>query len=333
MHKPFANLTPDLMLDMLELGGFIVDGRLTALNSYENRVMLVGIEEQPEIVAKFYRPERWSNEQILEEHAFTQRLLDAEVEVVAPQEFTQTQHCIASTLIEHEGYRLAVFPKRWGQPIELDNLDQLEMIGRVLGRLHAVGMDETFEHRITFTPEKFGWQARQICLQSDMIPLELMPAYESVSEQLLDKIDRQWRSSEIFNISLHGDFHPGNILIRDEQPLLVDFDDCVSGPAIQDIWMLLSGDHELQLQQLARIAKGYSMFCHFPMSELGLIECCRSLRMIHYAAWLSSRWNDPAFPRAFPWFESPRFWSDHILQLREQLAAMDLPAPSLTHLL
>lgn len=331
---PFQSLTPDRILDAIESLGYWVNGRVTALNSYENRVYQIGIEEGSDLVAKFYRPNRWSDQQILEEHLFIHDLVQQEIPVVPvlerPEAETDEDADQPDTLFEFEGFRFALFPMRSGHPLELDNMEHLESIGRILGQLHACGSRFPFQHRNALTSDIMGWQARTWILESGHLPSDLKPAYETTSEFLLQRIDENLSEFNGKSLRLHGDFHPGNILFRDGNPLLVDLDDCVSGPAIQDIWMLLSGDREQQQIQLKKVLEGYRMFTDFDPSELGLIESMRSLRILNYAAWISRRWNDPAFPQSFPWFTSNRFWSDHILQLKEQLAAMDsltLPMP------
>lgn len=314
---PYDALTPDVVTAAVELAGLRTDGRLLPLNSYENRVYQVGIEDSVPVVAKFYRPERWTTAAILEEHAFAAELVAAEVPVVAPINYQ------GRTLFEHEGFRVAVFPRQGGRWPELGTEQEREWMGRFLGRIHAVGRRRRFEHRTRLSIELLGETPRDWLLDNDWIPEHLLPAYESVSAELLDAIHAQFESVDAITLRLHGDCHPGNVLWTDDGPHFVDLDDCLTGPAIQDLWMLLSGNRRDMGTQLAQLLRGYSQFMDFDYSELRLIESLRSLRMIHYAGWLARRWDDPAFPRAFPWFAEVRYWERHVLDLREQLAAME----------
>ena len=315
---PFSSLNPDLVLDAVESTGLPCDGRLLALNSYENRVYQVGIEEAEPVVVKFYRPARWSREQILEEHSFLQELAEAELPVVAP--------LVTNGLTLHncEPVLFAVFPRKGGRLPDLD-LDTLQSVGRTLGQLHSIGARSRFQHRPRLTVAGHGVASRRFLLDNDFIPDELRPAYETLTRDLLARIAQVWRMCDNGPLlRLHGDCHAGNILWR-EGPLLVDFDDCLTGPAIQDLWMLLSGERDQRQAQLAELIDGYEMFYDFNPAELQLVEALRTLRLMHYSAWLARRWDDPAFPRAFPWFNTPRYWSEQILALREQLAALDEP--------
>ena len=321
MNKhPYDSLTPDMVIDAVESAGYLSDARLLALNSYENRVYQVGVEEAEPLIAKFYRPERWSEAQILEEHRFSLDLQDAEISVVAP-----LVDDAGNTLHLFQGFQFALFPRRGGYPPELDNYDNLLVLGRTLGRIHALGRSDSFRERQSISVERMLGEAREFLL-ANFIPRELVPAYESLSKDLLDIVGGIYAEvGEQDTIRVHGDCHVGNILWRDDTAHFVDLDDCVSAPAIQDLWMFLSGERNQQLAQLDTLLEGYEEFCDFNPVELRLIESLRTMRIMHYAAWLGRRWSDPAFPRSFPWFGDARYWSSHILELREQLAAFDQP--------
>ena len=320
MTHPFSALTPDLVLDALESTGLRCDGRMLALNSFENRVYQVGREEGAPVVAKFYRPERWSNEAILEEHAFTRELTEQEIPVVAPLELA------SRTLHEFGGFRFAVYPRQGGRPPELDDTGTLEWMGRFLGRIHAVGATRPFAHRPVLDIETFGTAPRAWLLENGWIPPELLSAWESVSAQALEGVRHCFeRAGGIARLRLHGDCHMGNVLWADDGPHFVDFDDCRTGPAVQDLWMLLSGERDAMTRQLSDVLAGYEDFCEFDRRELHLVEALRTLRLLHYSAWLARRWDDPAFPAAFPWFNTPHYWQDRILELREQVALMQEP--------
>lgn len=314
---PYAELTPDLVIDAVESAGFLSDARLLALNSYENRVYQVGIEGGTPLIAKFYRPERWSEAQILEEHAFSLELKDAEISVVAPMVSEQ-----GTTLHNYNQFQFALFERRGGYPPELDNLDNVLVLGRTLGRIHAVGRAGKFTHRNTMTVQRMISQSREFLLEA-FIPKELTPAYESLTsdlEQAVTSLYGESRESDL--IRVHGDCHVGNILWRDETAHFVDLDDCCMAPAVQDLWMFLNGErHDKQLQ-LSEFVEGYSEFCDFDPRQLRWVEALRTMRLIHYAAWLGRRWEDPAFPHSFTWFNSERYWAEHILELREQMSAL-----------
>lgn len=318
MSHPFAALTPDMVLDAVESLGYLSDARVLALNSYENRVYQIGIEDELPLIAKFYRPDRWSNEAIKEEHAFSLELADCEIPVVAPMQRD------GETLFEHAGFRFALFPRRGGRAPEPGNLEQLYRLGQLLGRLHGVGASKPFVHRQTLGVDNFGHASLATLLEGNFIPKSLLPAYESVARDLLKRLDELFARVRYTPIRLHGDAHPGNLLCRDDSFHIVDLDDCRMGPALQDLWMMLAGGerHE-RLSQLAELIDGYQEFHDFDSRELPLIEGLRSLRLIHYSAWLARRWDDPAFPMSFPWFGSERYWGEQILILREQLAALD----------
>ncbi len=327
---PYATLTPDCVLNALDSlgdGNLRADGRLLALNSYENRVYQVGMEEGPPLVVKFYRPGRWTDTAILEEHAFVAELVAQELPVVAPL-------CIGSaTLHFFNGHRFALFPQRGGRAPELEDAATLEWLGRLIGRIHAVGALRRFSERPLLDIASFGEEPRDYLLAHDFIPDDLLAAWRSVVEQALDGVRRCYeRAGRPRAQRLHGDCHAGNILWNDPDsaaggggPHFVDFDDARMGPAVQDLWMLLSGERESMERQFADIFAGYRRFHDFDLRELHLVEGLRTLRLIHYAGWLARRWDDPAFPRAFPWFNTQRYWQERILELREQIALMDEP--------
>ena len=322
---PYASLTPDLVLDALDAIGVRGDGRLIALGSYENRVYQVMLDDAPPVVAKFYRPGRWSDAQIAEEHAFVRELADAEVPSVPPRAHGDR------TLHEHGGFRYAVYDKRGGRAPELDRDDVLEWIGRFLGRLHAVGASARFATRPALDADTFGETPRAYLVDSGFVPADLRDAWAAAARLALDGVRRAYeRAGDVASIRLHGDVHVGNVLWVDHGaergPHFVDFDDARSGPAVQDLWMLLSGDRESQEQQLAKVLEGYERFRALDRRELMLVEPLRTLRLMHYSAWIAQRWDDPAFPAAFPWFGTTRYWQDRILELREQIGAMEEPA-------
>lgn len=318
---PFSGLTPEHLLSAVEGLGYRCDGRLLALNSYENRVYQVGLEEGLPIIAKFYRPARWTDAAILEEHAFTQELAELEIPVVPPLVDTA-----GITLHHHEGLRFAVYPRQPGRAPELDDDNTLIWLGRFIGRIHRAGANRVYVHRLKLDIENLGEQPSRFLLEQHFLPDDLRPAYESIVRDLLAVVRERFAQTQDAQwLRLHGDCHPGNILWTDSGPHFVDFDDSLSGPAVQDLWMLLSGGHDDMGRQLAKILGGYAEFMDFNPAELRLIEALRSLRMIHYAGWLARRWHDPAFPMVFPWFNTQRYWQDHILSLREQLAALDEP--------
>ena len=375
---PYDALTPELILDAVELAGVRCDGRLLALNSFENRVYQVGVEDAPPLVAKFYRPGRWTREAILEEHAFALELAGAEVPVVAPLRDDQIRGAplrddqirgaplrddqirgaplrddqiagaplrddqipgappragaLDMTLREHSGFPFALYPRQRGRAPELEDRDTLKWMGRFIGRIHAIGALHAFQHRPALDVRTFGEEPAGFVLERDFIPPDLRTAYETLVRQLLAQVRACFdRAREVSSIRLHGDCHAGNVLWADDGPHFVDLDDARSGPAVQDLWMLLSGERAAMEQQLGAVLSGYREFHHFALGELELIEALRTLRLIHYAGWLARRWEDPAFPVTFPWFNSQRYWQDHILSLREQAALMQEPplAPAL----
>ena len=318
---PYTGLTPDVVLNALEGVGLQCDGSQLALNSYENRVYQIGIVDAPPVVAKFYRPERWSDAAILEEHAFALELQEREIPVVAPLALAG-----AKTLHAAEGFRFAVFPRCGGRAPELDKPDTLQWMGRFLGRIHAVGAVKPFRERPALDIASFGEASRDYLLAHRFLPDDLLAAWQSVADQALDGVRRCYeRAGPVASIRLHGDCHAGNVLWTDKGPHFVDFDDCRMGPSVQDLWMLLSGERADMTRQLGDVLAGYEDFCEFDARELHLVEALRTLRLLHYSAWLARRWDDPAFPAAFPWFNSQRYWQDRILELREQIALMQEP--------
>jgi Ser/Thr protein kinase RdoA (MazF antagonist) len=317
VSHPYSSLTPETVLDACAAAGLRPDGRLLGLNSYENRVYQVWLEEgsaeAASIVAKFYRPGRWTREQIDEEHAFARELAGREIPVVAPT------HCA-----EFAGFVFAIYPRRGGRTPNLEDPKVLEWIGRFIGRIHAVGASKNFSHREALSAKTFGHTPRQWLLEHASIPGDLLPSWKAVTEQALAGVEACYeRAGNVRSIRLHGDCHPGNILWTDDGPHFVDLDDARMGPAMQDLWMLLSGDRAAQAKQLRDVLAGYESFMDFDRRELPLAEALRTLRLLHYSYWIARRWDDPAFPAAFPWFGTPRYWQDRILELKEQIALMD----------
>jgi Ser/Thr protein kinase RdoA (MazF antagonist) len=317
---PYAELSPEAVLDALEARQYRCDGRVLALNSYENRVYQIGIEDAEPVVAKFYRPGRWSDAAIREEHAFAAELAAQEIPVVAP--LSQG----GETLHQHRGFRYAIFPRRGGRWPELGTADERQWVGRFLGRIHAVGRAAPFRERARLSVDELGRRSRDFVLDGGWMPDYLATKYADLTDALLEAIESQasaWRGAALGRIL--GDCHRGNILWTDLGPHFVDLDDCVTGPAIQDLWMLLAGNQQEMRTELADLLKGYEQFLAFDRRELKLIEPLRALRMIHYSAWLARRWDDPAFPKAFPWFAEPRYWEEHYRTLDDQLAAVRGP--------
>ena len=317
---PYEKLTPDLVIRAVESLGYETDARIFGLNSYENRVYQVGLSDERSLVVKFYRPGRWTLDQILEEHQFSKELAALEIPVIPPITLAE------QSVFEFEGFQLAVFPLFIGRPLELDNFANLLVMGRFIGRIHSVGTEANFAKRFEINIDRFAKQSREFLLNNDFIPRDLTVAYETLSQDLIYKMESCFCNHGVIKkLRIHGDCHPGNILWKDNAPNFVDFDDTVNGPAVQDLWMMLSGSRDQKQAQLFELLKGYNEFFHFPVAELSLIESLRTLRMMNYSAWLARRWGDPAFPRNFPWFNSNRYWSEHILQLREQLSVLDEP--------
>lgn len=314
---PYDRLTPDAIIMAVESLGRVSDRRILALNSYENRVYQVGIEGGTPIIVKFYRPGRWTDAAIHEEHGFALELAAAEIPLVAPMVRD------GKTLFEWDGFRFAIFERRGGHWPELGTRTEREWMGRFLGRMHLVGRRQRFRHRERIEVDRLGRQSRDFLLAEGWIPQHLESAYDSLTQDLLEQIEGDFAAAAgVTYIRLHGDCHRGNVLWTDAGPHFVDLDDCVMGPAIQDLWMLLAGSRAEMSEQLSQLLEGYRHFCDFDRRELVLVESLRTLRMIHYSAWLARRWSDPAFPHSFSWFTEPRYWENHVLSLREQLAAI-----------
>ncbi|MCC2616405.1 serine/threonine protein kinase [Aestuariibacter halophilus] len=309
----FSALHPDMLLDAIEATGVQVNSGLLALNSYENRVYQFVTEQHGRMVVKFYRPGRWTQQQLLEEHAFAEELAEHEVPVVAPLRLNER------TLHHYEGFYYALYPSVGGRQFETDNFEQLEWMGRFIGRLHQISASAEFVHRPSMSTEEYLVQSRLTLSQCPQLPESLHTAFFTVLDQVIERTTEQYTEQPY--IRLHGDCHASNILWRDG-PSFVDLDDCRMGPAIQDIWMMLSGDRQQQMIQLDCLAEAYEEFRAFPNNQLSLIEPLRAMRMVHYMAWLARRWEDAAFPRAFPWFDTPRYWEEQILALKEQLSAL-----------
>lgn len=317
----FKSLSPDTIIDGLESAGFTVESGLLALNSYENRVYQFHDENLIKYVTKFYRPQRWQLAQIQEEHDFSFELDEHELPIVAPLKIK------GKSLFEHQGYYFAVFPCRGGRIFEVDNLNQLEWMGRFVGRIHAVAAQKSFVHRPSFNVDEMLYQASETIEQSGFVTNYLTKPFFTILEQVIDVAAKQYQVEQ--QIRLHGDCHAGNILWRDEGPHFVDLDDCRTGPAIQDLWMMLSGDRQQQLLQIDTLLMGYEEFFSFESSQLVLIESLRTMRVVNYMAWLCKRWQDPAFPRNFPWFNTEKYWEQQILMLKEQMSALQQPPLSL----
>ena len=319
----YQALTPDLILDAIESVGIYPETGLLALNSYENRVYQFRSDSHERFVVKFYRPQRWSNEQISEEHQFSAELAEQEIPIATPVIID------GKSLQEYQGYRFALFPSMGGRAFEVDNLDQLEEVGRFIGRMHQYGKAKQFSYRDRLSPELLGDESLAWLKASGHVPPSLETAYFTIVEQVLDKAKLLWAEVDAKEIRLHGDLHPSNILWTPDGPGFVDLDDAKMGPAVQDIWMMLAGDRQQQTLQLEVLLEAYEEFCDFDKRELKLIEPLRAMRMLHYNAWLSRRWEDPAFPMNFPWYAEEKYWEQQILAFKEQLAMLDEPPLSL----
>lgn len=316
----FRALDPITLLDAIDATGQLTDGRISALNSYENRVYAIGLDDGSSLVAKFYRPHRWTDASIIEEHEFCQTLLEADIPVIAPLADEQG-HTLHTTGV----YRFCLYPRVAGRPPELDDPKQLAAIGRTIARMHRVGEHVFFEHRPEIDVQRLGYDAIEYLLNSTHLPDDVYQAYDDIATELIEVVDDRVENTELEWLSIHGDMHTGNLLWGQDTPLILDLDDAASGPAIQDLWMFLSGDRRYSAARLEDLLQGYETFRAFDRRELALIEPLRALRLINYAAWIARRWADPAFPRAFPFFDTRRFWDEHVLSLREQRALLDEP--------
>ena len=314
---PYATLSPDLILDAVAAAGHEPDGRMLALGSYENRVYQVGIEDAKPLIAKFYRPGRWSDAAIDEEHDFALELARAELPVVAPMVIN------GQTLLEHAGFRFSLYPRQGGRSPELESAENLAWMGRLLARIHGVGSRAAFHERGSIDVDTFVHEPSRAVLGSNLLPATLRPRYADLTERLADLLDQRLQAcAPIRHIRLHGDCHRGNVLWTDAGPHFVDLDDARMGPAVQDLWMLLSGDRQQRTRQLGALVDGYEQFREFDRRELALIEPLRTLRLIHYSAWLARRWADPTFPINFPWFGSSDYWQGQVQMLQDQIEAM-----------
>ncbi|SQH74132.1 putative kinase [Shewanella benthica] len=319
----YQALTPDLILDAIESLDIFPETGLLALNSYENRVYQFRCDHGVRYVVKFYRPERWSNAQIQEEHDFSQALFDEEIPIATPLIINDR------SLHEYKGFRFALFPSIGGRAFEVDNLEQLEETGRFIGRIHQYSKQGQFAHRELVNPQVLGDESLLWLKESGHVPSSLVLPYFTIVEQVLDKSKEIWSQQNPKHIRLHGDLHPGNILWTPDGPGFVDLDDARTGPAIQDLWMMITGDGSERQLQLETLLEAYQEFCEFDAQELKLIEPLRAMRMLHYNAWLSRRWEDPAFPMNFPWYAEEKYWEQQILSFKEQLAILNEPALSL----
>lgn len=317
MQHPYEALLPDTVIDAVESLDLLSDQRIFPLNSYENRVYRVGLEDTAPCIVKFYRPERWSKAAIQEEHEFTFELQDRDIHVVAPMKIN------GESLHEFNGFQFALFPMQGGYAPELELPDTMYRIGLNIGRMHQVGASKSFKNRQDISIARMAQASRDFVLANQFVPMSLETAFDTLTKDLVAKMQQIWDDNSTNFIRIHGDCHMGNILWRDDQAFFVDLDDCVMGPAIQDIWLLLSGDRPQQISLLSEFLEGYEEFYEFDPRQLRLIETLRTLRIMNYSAWLARRWGDPAFPMHFPWFNSERYWSDHVLELREQFAALD----------
>ncbi len=320
-NQDYSLLTPDFMLDAIESVGIFPASGLLALNSYENRVYQFSCDDGKRYVVKFYRPGRWSTNQINEEHNFSIELAEQEIPVIAPLVFN------GETLLHYQGFLFALFPCQGGRQFEVDNLNHLEWVGRFIGRIHQVGKTKSFKHRLDLNLDNFLQQPRQLLKEYDGVPRYLKPAFDTVLDHIVDLSQEKFdQFGAVEHLRIFGDCHPGNILWTDGGPHFVDLDDSVNGPAVQDLWMMLSGDRHDQMLQLDVLLEGYQEYCDFDAKQLQLIEPLRAIRMVNYMNWLAKRWDDPAFPRNFPWFNTNQYWEQQVLAIKEQIAILQEPA-------
>jgi Ser/Thr protein kinase RdoA (MazF antagonist) len=313
--QSFFRLTPDQVLDAIESTGIAPQAALLALNSYENRVYQFRDYDENKFVVKFYRPDRWSDEQILEEHSFSLDLADSEIPVIPPMLFG------GKSLLDFNGFRFSIFECKGGRTPELEDKKTLQWIGRFIGRIHAIGESKKFAHRPELTIDSFAQQSTRFLLEHDFIPSHILPAYQAITTQLIDISQQRFEQLGNYQrIRLHGDCHPSNILWTDDGPHFVDFDDARSGPAIQDLWMLINDATDTALWN--KLLEGYEDFMEFDDRQFKILEPLRTIRMIHYSGWLAKRWQDPSFKHNFPWFNTSRYWEEHILSLKEQLGVI-----------
>lgn len=351
-NLPFECLLPDFILDAVESCGLPADGRILALNSYENRVYQVGIEtsavDQSDhltnshfLVVKFYRPGRWSDAQILEEHDFCQALVRQEIPVLAPLTFSdfsthfphlafdELEHKPAesASLFYYKEMRFCLYLRQGGHAPELGDDDRLRQISRIIARIHAVGAEQPYRHRPTLNMASYVQEGVDLISQ-EYIPLELKSAYLKLVKALTQGIqDRYEMAGDCQLICTHTDCHLGNMLFcREEKIHFLDFDDSRMAPAVQDLWMLFSGDLAQRARQLMVILAAYREFYDFDMKELYLVEALQSMRILQYSGWLAKRWHDPAFPKSFPWFNTHTYWQGHIHLLQEQVTSLQVPA-------
>ncbi|MCG8670118.1 MAG: serine/threonine protein kinase [Pseudomonadales bacterium] len=321
LEDNYDNLSPEIVIQAVESLGYLSDARILALNSYENRVYQVGIDEATPVIVKFYRPNRWSDEQIIEEHQFSSMLKQLELPVVPPLVHEE------QTLHRFHGYRFSIYERMGGQAPEPGDFDQLYRLGRLIGRIHAAGRETDFQFRQSLSVETYCTNASNFLLENQFIPAHLETNFQAIVGTITNHLNEQFASiNKLSAIRTHGDCHIGNILWnRDSGPWFVDFDDCIMAPAVQDLWMLLAGDRRSQTAQLSEILEGYEEFCSFNRAEIALIESLRCMRILHYAGWLAKRWDDPAFPKNFPWFNTANYWEGFLGELQEQLMVMMEP--------
>ena len=312
----FTKLQPDLVLDAVEAFGHEVNGRCYPLNSYENRVYQVGLEAGGQLIAKFYRPDRWSFEQICEEHAFNKFLFEKQVSVGQG-----IQGKAQSSVLEMSGFYCSVQERVLGAVPELEDLDSLFQLGQLIGEMHQASRGWVFEKRNGYNVGVMGRENFNVLL--DWIPKKHCALYQKVMGQLLVAIDDCLPTDfESHFVAIHGDCHLSNVVMSENGPVLIDFDDVMMGPAIQDIWMFLAGDNNQK--QLSELIDGYEESIEFPHYQLSWIPALRALRVINYSAWLAKRWSDPAFPKAFPWFNTDDYWAQHIKELQNLSLAFNL---------